>query len=271
MLRGSFPVLCLLLILGALLDIRTVRADGPPTPATQDDPESKAREAFNRGRIHYDNGNFQRSAEAFEEAYRLSNRHPLLYNLYLAYRDANQQDNAARALASYLALVDAVENRTQLEARLKALEDGIAKREAEEAADREQAVAEPAPAPPVQKDASEQKRWWLMPVAVMASGGALMAGSLATGLMALGKQNKLETSCSGNVCDPSQKATADSGQTLALVTDVLLFSGIAAAATGTVLLFLKKPKATSEAAPPRASANFVCTPRTCGAHVGIRF
>ena len=61
-------------------------------------PENQAREAFERGRIHYDNGDFARAAGAFEEAYKLSGREGLLYNLYLAYRDANEQENLFRAV-----------------------------------------------------------------------------------------------------------------------------------------------------------------------------
>src|SRR5262245_31875642 len=67
-----------------------------------DSAEGRARESFNRGRIHYENGEFEAAALAFEEAYGLSGRHALLYNLYLAYRDANNQEKAAEALKNYL-------------------------------------------------------------------------------------------------------------------------------------------------------------------------
>src|SRR5690348_432321 len=94
------------------------RAQAQASPQTQD-AETQAREAFQRGRIHYDNGEFDQAAVAFEEAYGLSHRHALLYNLYLAYRDANQQEKAAEALRNYLERVSVIENRPQLEARLK--------------------------------------------------------------------------------------------------------------------------------------------------------
>ncbi len=243
-----------------------------PSAAPSPDDEARARDAFQRGRIHYDNGDFDRAAAAFEEAYRLSNRHPLLYNLYLAYRDANQPDAAARALANYLALVDAVENRSQLEARLRALEEGLAKQKQQQEAEqqaKEEQEQKAAPASESPQSAGPQKRWWITPVAVMGAGAALMVGSLATGMMTLSKEQQLKDDCTGGVCDPSLKSTADSGKTLAIVTDVLLFGGVATAATGAVLFFLKKPKA--EATPSKTATNVHCSTRACGASLSVRF
>jgi tetratricopeptide (TPR) repeat protein len=248
--------------------------------------ENQAREAFERGRIHYDNGDFARAAGAFEEAYKLSGREGLLYNLYLAYRDANQQEKAAEALRNYLAKVEVIENRAQLESRLKALEAGIAQRKADEAREAEEqkrneeqraqhekelaaqkAAAQSAPA----DAAAEDKKWWLTPVIVMAAGGALMVGSLPTGLMANSKAKKLEDECpSGKGCDPSLKSTADSGKTLAVVTDVLLFGGLATVAVGGVLMLLKRPK-TQRAADDSPRANVSCTRAGCAGTVSMRF
>jgi tetratricopeptide (TPR) repeat protein len=269
------------------------RATGQATPApAQATPpaatgtENQAREAFERGRIHYDNGDFARAAAAFEEAYKLSGREGLLYNLYLAYRDANQQEKAAEALRNYLAKVEVIENRAQLESRLKALEAGIAQRRADEAREAEEqkrndqlraqqekelaaqkAAAQSAPA----AAPSEDKKWWLTPVIVMAAGGALMVGSLPTGLMANSKAKKLEDECDGNVCTkPGLKSTADSGKTLAVVTDVLLFGGLATVAVGGVLMLLKRPKS-QRAAEDSPRADVSCTRTGCAGSVSMRF
>ncbi len=246
--------------------------------------ENQAREAFERGRIHYDNGDFARAAGAFEEAYKLSGREGLLYNLYLAYRDANEQEKAAEALRNYLAKVEVIENRAQLESRLKALEAGIAQRKADDAREAEaqkraQAEAQQHAQAPAQKPdpAStpapapiEDKKWWLTGVVVMAAGGALMVGSLPTGLMANSKAKKLEDQCVGGSCPDSLKATADSGKTLALVTDVLLFGGLATVAVGGVLLLLKKPKK-QDAAQESPRADVSCSRTGCAGSVSMRF
>jgi tetratricopeptide (TPR) repeat protein len=250
--------------------------------------ENQAREAFERGRIHYDNGDFARASTAFEEAYRLSGREGLLYNLYLAYRDANQQEKAAEALRNYLAKVEVIENRAQLESRLKALDAGIAQRKADEAKEAEQQKqaeqqraqheqeiaahkAAAAQSTPAAAPVDEEKKWWATPVIVMGAGGALMVGSLATGLMANSKQKELKDGCpSGKNCDPDLKSKADSGKTLALVTDVLLFGGLATAVVGGVLMLLKKPK-NQPSAKDTPQANVSCTRVGCSGSVSLRF
>jgi tetratricopeptide (TPR) repeat protein len=279
-------VVWLALVFGGALGSMTL-SEQASAQATAPTPENEAaaREAFQRGRIHYDNGEFDRAAKAFEEAYTLSRRDALLYNLYLAYRDANEQEKAAEALRNYLTRVEVIENRPQLEARLAALEEGISQRQQADAQAAEQERlsaeqrAEPASQPtpaPVQDDtasAQADARWWLMPAVVSGAGGALMLASIATGAMASGKQKELEDKCTGGVCDPNLKATADSGKTLAVVTDALLFGGAAIAATGVVLFFLKKPKgeqASAQRREPAATANFVCGARLCGAAARVR-
>jgi tetratricopeptide (TPR) repeat protein len=268
----------LLCLCGQLPSGRVSAQARPASPAAS--TEVQAREAFERGRIHYDNGEFAKASVAFEEAYKLSGREGLLYNLYLAYRDANEQEKAAEALRQYLARVEVIENRAQLEARLKALDEGIAQRkaaEAAEAAERERAAAAAAAAPvaaasqaPGQAAEPAPGRWWLVPVTVMSAGGALMLGSIATGVMANNKAKELEDGCDGNMCTSDLKSTADSGKTLAVVTDVLLFGGLATAAVGGVLLLLKKPKkdARADSAP---EAHFACTRAGCAGGVSLRF
>jgi tetratricopeptide (TPR) repeat protein len=254
-----------------------------PTAAAPSPTETQAREAFERGRIHYDNGDFPRAAAAFEDAYRLSGRDGLLYNLYLAYRDANNQEKAAEALRGYLTKVEAIENRPQLEARLKALEDGIAQRKAAEAAEaaerdrlareqaereanaQKQAAAQSAPAA-----APVNKHWWVPGVAVMGAGAALMLGSIGTGVASNSKADKLEKECMDGICDPSFKSTGDSGKTLAVVTDVLLFGGLATAVVGGVLLLLKKPKKAASAQ-DKPQAHVSCSRAGCVGSMSLRF
>jgi tetratricopeptide (TPR) repeat protein len=285
MVRSIVVRLGLLMALATATASTEVSAQAAAAPSSQaSDTEARAREAFQRGRIHYDNGEFDRASKAFEEAYSLSGRHALLYNLYLAYRDANQQEKAAEALRNYLTRVEVIENRPQLEARLKALEEGIAARKAAQAQEQQQAAAaqQAQPAQPQHpsepsKDVGEpeaNKRWWLIPVTTMAAGGALMIGSAATGAMASSKHKTLEDKCPHNTCDSSDsslKSTQSSGQTMALITDVLLFGGVAVAATGAVLFFLKKPKNREQPRAQRASGSVVCTSRICGGSLSVRF
>lgn len=246
--------------------------------AAATETEAQARDAFERGRIHYDNGDFARAAEAFEQAYKLSGREGLLYNIYLAYRDANEQEKAAEALRAYLTKVEVIENRPQLEARLSALDAGIAQRkqaaaQAErEREAREKAEREAAEAPQVAPETAspERGRWWLTPVAIMGAGGVIMAGSIATGVMSNKDAKKLEDQCPNGDCAPSLKSTGDRGKTLAAVTDGLLFGGLAVAVVGGVLLLLKRPKS-AEREEMAARPSVSCTRTSCSGSVTLRF
>jgi tetratricopeptide (TPR) repeat protein len=81
--------LALLLLLWPALAI----AEGP---AREDVDIAHAH--YNTGEINYQHGRFEDAAREFEEAYRLSGKAPLLYNMGKSYDGAN---NYARALDSY--------------------------------------------------------------------------------------------------------------------------------------------------------------------------
>jgi len=245
------------------------------TPAASTENEAKAREAFQAGRAYYGNGEFDSAAEAFEEAYRLSGRDVLFYNIYLAYRDANEPERAADALRNYLTRVSAIDNRAQLEARLTALDEGIAARKADEQrrAEEQQALVQNQAA--TQQDetqATAPERYWLMPVVLVGVGAGMALGSVGTGLVAKGKQGELDDECADGVCPGRLQDTADQGKTLAIATDVLLFGGLAVAATGAVLFWLKRPRSNeTPVAAARASGAFMCHGKGCGASMAVRF
>src|SRR5687768_16190217 len=75
------------------------------TTTDSDMTDLQARGHFRLGREFYGQGRFAEAAKEFEIAYGLSGRGSLLYNVYLAYRDAQDVPNAARALRGYLAAV----------------------------------------------------------------------------------------------------------------------------------------------------------------------
>jgi hypothetical protein len=237
--------------------------------------EAEARGAFARGKQAYDAGEFDTAAQAFQEAYALSKRPGLLYNLYLAYRDANRQADAAEALRSYLALDPAVPNRPQLEARLKALDLGLAERKA---AAEQGAPAEPVPvapsviAPVVESPSTAAEapapegRSWLGPTLVMGAGAALALGAIVPGAMAAGKASDLADGCSGNVCDASLSQVDHDRKVLALTSDLMLFGGLGVAAGGAAWLWFVR-RAPAEA--PAVSA--ACSARGCIAQLSSRF
>src|SRR6187401_2652142 len=80
----------------------TVAAQTDETVPTGLSSDEEARMRFELGRRYYDTGRFADAAAEFAEAHRLSGRMELLYNLFLAYRDAGDDVHAAETLRLYL-------------------------------------------------------------------------------------------------------------------------------------------------------------------------
>jgi tetratricopeptide (TPR) repeat protein len=275
----------------------------PAQPGTPEEDEEEARKHFRLGRAYYDNGDFAQAADEFEEAYRISQRAALLYNIYLAYRDASDVPHAADALRKYLELEHNIENRGQLEARLAALDRTLAEAAAPApgpspaappASNASTLTAAPLPAtaaktslPPVTSEpehappVTTSARNLTLPLVLMASGGAMMAGALVTGILTLGKRGDLsdaQSQCEKlGTCSALSPArvreldnTRSSGKTLAAITDVLLFGGLAVAGTGVVLFFLDANSGEHQHA-DRTSASVMCAPGACAGRVAMSF
>lgn len=255
----------------------------PAAAQASKDSEDEARAHFLLGRSFHDKGEFAKAAAEFELAYAASGRPALLYNLFVAYRDANDAKHAADALRRYLELEKNVENRPQLEAKLEAMDAALAAQVIEDAANGQTGQPEPAAEPEPQPKEPEpvaaadvepmepphESSFPVGPVIVMSVGGAMMLGSIATGLMASGAQSDLEDECPTRMnCSSDLEDTKSKGETMALVTDVLLFGGVAVAAGGAAWWLLGSG-ASSESASARDAthAGVMCTTRACAASV----
>ncbi len=89
------------------------------TVLAQDDEAARA--FFDAGTRLYGEGEFVEAARQYELAYERSGRPQMLYNIYLAYRDAGDQQRALDALSRYLDEASEIENRRFLEARRDSL------------------------------------------------------------------------------------------------------------------------------------------------------
>jgi tetratricopeptide (TPR) repeat protein len=265
----------------------------------QSSNEQVARSAFQLGNAHYENGEFIEAAEQFEKAYKYSGRAQLLYNLYLAYRDANLPEKAANALRRYLKEADDVPNRDQIEAKLRALERGLAKQKekpppvvqkpvepqekAVEPVKVEPAEEEPVavgPAPEESKpeettsdEPSEESYLPLISYIMMGAGGGMVLASIITGIVTSSAQSELEDECPNKDCTRAEdikglKLTRSTGETMAIWTDILLFGGIAIAGAGVALLFLGSAEE-SETAP--ISTTIGCSTTGCSGSMRVSF
>ena len=179
----------------------------------------------------------------------------LLYNIFVAYRDAGHLAPAADALRRYVELAPDADNAEMARQRLRAIERRLAAEEAGEAPPEEEAPAEgdeglaadtssgsaassDAPAPPPASTGGGG----LSPVGFIVAGvgAAALVGAAVTGGLALSEQDALQADCPNRACPDGYdfESRVSSGQTLAITTDVLLGVGLAALATGVVLIFV---------------------------------
>jgi tetratricopeptide (TPR) repeat protein len=97
------------------------RAADPPAPGEPQDLEL-ARAHFKTGEIYYERGRFPDAAREFEEAYRLSSKSDLLYNMGKSYDGAGDHARALDAYRRFLAALPSSTDRPAIERRVAALE-----------------------------------------------------------------------------------------------------------------------------------------------------
>lgn len=238
------------------------------TTTDSDMTDAQGRSHFRLGKQLYEQGRFAEAAKEFEVAYGLSGRSSLLYNVYLAYRDAQDTANAARALDGYLAANPNAPDSEHLAARLAALNEILKQEEDDKARQRqEQAAAEQkareaereriaaderAKAAARRAEVKPSRPWW--PWLVVGGGVAVTGTGVVLGVLAVNDADELQGDCvlnpttgagtraplmEGDFCAPSvdHASRRDSIQSQALVGDVLWISGAVITATGLVLAF----------------------------------
>lgn len=153
-----------------------------PTPgdAAQPDPldaEQRGRAAFQRGAAAYDAGSYEDALVSFSEAYELTERPALLYNVALA-QDRLRMDAAAlRTFNLYLEAVPDTSHRQQVQSRIDALTLAENRRAAELAAleqARQDEEARRLLAEEEARNAEQPSRWWIgLIVGVVAVGAGV--------------------------------------------------------------------------------------------------
>jgi tetratricopeptide (TPR) repeat protein len=227
--------------------------------------DGEARAHFRAGRSLYDAGRFHQAAEEFEEAYRLSQRPELMFNAYVAYRDANDLEAAIRSLGVYLDEVEDVPDRVNLQARLASMSEAL-----EEQREREAEAARPdAPVSPPNNDGPIAAG-----IAIASLGGVAAIVGVITGVIALGDADALVTECPDAMCPPNVDLDErrSSVETLGIATDVLLFAGGALAVTGIIIAIVaaqNSPRAAE--APPGTEVSAMCTSTGCFGTLRTRF
>jgi tetratricopeptide (TPR) repeat protein len=280
-------LLSCLSVLALVLAARApARAQGVIDMGSMSDEQAKAH--FKVGKSLYESGRFAEAAVEWEQAYSLSHKAPILYNLYVAYRDASDLPKAIGALRRYLATDEAdAAARVNLQARLHAMEESNtrASQPAPQSPADKLAVSPPAtepaiarepasrdvPAPPP-RDAEPELRSHVLSYVLLAAGGALIVSGVATGIVTSGKISDIKDACPNATCPASYNL--DSNRSDARVWRALTVSlagaGVVTASIGAILLFTGGSRGEAESS-GHPTVAFACAPSGCAGSVRARF
>jgi len=225
--------------------------------------EVAARGHYLMGQEHYDAARFAEAAEEFQRAYDLSHRPRLLFNLFIARRDAGQTRQAADALRLYIASAPDDPQLEVLRGRLATLDAQVAAEDArarqatpsDTETDVETSVAptELDTVAPTTTDGGGNAGPWI----VIGVGGAVAIAAVTMAILTSVDYGNLSSSCTDGVCPPG--TDLGTGRTLALSSDIL--GGVAAATMigGIVWAIVDATSSPST----RESASIQCTPLGC--------
>ena len=226
------------------------------------DEEERAKAHFLAGQSYYDQASYADALREFTEAYRISQKPALLYNIARCDEALERYGDAITMLERYLAAAPQAPDRPAIEARIANLKTRQAEalRKPKLPTEPREPVRPPQPAqvaatPATAAQAPPARRHRLWTWIVGGVGVAALAAALGTGVASQNGYNDLNSQCPDGQCDPavvsSPQAKIDRGRHLALATDVLWPIGAAALATGVALFFLEGRRA------PRRHARLV--------------
>jgi len=212
--------------------------------------DTRARELFQKGDKDYAEGRYDEAYKEFQEAYDLSGRAQLLFNISNALERLGRYQEAAEALEKYLSSgkvkdKDVVHKRiVNLKKRVdekKAEDEAAEKKRQEEAA---AAAAKPEPVVPPPPPPPPPKPFPILPVALLGAGGVALVGAGIFGVLTLGARSDADAGCKdgagGRLCTADGQSASDRDGTFSLVTDIALVSGVVLGSVGAYFLFVKK-------------------------------
>ena len=225
--------------------------------------DQRARELFQKGDVAYSEGRYEEALASFQEAYDLSGRSQLLFNISNALERLGRYQEAVDALDKYLAsgkakdrdvvqkrlanLKKRVEEQKKEQEKLAKEEEEKRKKEEEERAKREAAQGNGGNdggggAGPKSPDKPETP---LLPWILIGGGAAVFVTGGVFGILTLGARGDAKDGCTdtaaGHLCSQEASSAIDREKTFGLVADVGMLAGLALAGVGTYFLLTSKP------------------------------
>ena len=221
----------------------------PAAAQSDEDIEARARELFQNGAILYEEGRYEDAIVAWEEAYRLSERPALLYNIANAEERLGLLQDAYDTLSRYRAWAKADE-REALDRRIRNLERRI---EEQGAVDTTVARAAATPTPtPDPATPSKGGGVRVLPVALIGVGAAGLGTGTVFALRASAARREAGDLCvegaTGVLCPDDAEGALDRDFVSSLVADIAFGVGGLALAGGVVTFVVGgQPTATGPA------------------------
>ena len=187
------------------------------------DPDARARELYENGAALYEEGRYDEAIVAWDEAYRLSQRHALLYNIANAQERLGDYEAALDTLAEYRALAPASE-RDVLDRRLRSIE-----RRMEEAGEPVSTTTTTVPV-----DTGPARDLELLPIGLIGVGAVALSTGTVFGVRSRAAGDELETVCVNGLCPSEAQDLLQRNARSALIADIAWGVGAAAAAGGVI-------------------------------------
>ncbi len=215
--------------------------------------DQRAKDLFGKGDSAYAEGRYEEALASFQEAYTLSGRPQLLFNVSNALERLGRYGDAVDALEKYLASGKA-KDRDVVQKRLANLKkrvedqkketDRLAREEEERRAkadaERKKPDSEPTGQPPPAAPAPPDKPAPVVPIILLVAGGAALATGGVFGVLTLSARSGVEDGCKdsagGHLCSSDAGSAIDREKTFGLIADITVASGIVLAGVGAYLL-----------------------------------
>ncbi len=188
-------------------------------PVLAQDSDARARELYENGAILYEEGRYEDAIAAWEEAYDLSQRPALLYNIANAYERIGDYEAALDALGLYRAYAPAAE-RESLDRRLRSIESRM---------------REAGPSSSTTRPEREPSGIELAPVGLVALGVGGLGVGVAFGARSASAKADLAEVCVDGACPVEAQELLTQNRRSALIADICFATGTLAAAGGTAL------------------------------------
>lgn len=265
------------------------------TPLPPEAEEDSARSHFRVGQLMYGEGRFDEAAAEFDRAYELSGRSQLLYNAFLAHRDAGHVAEAVDRLRQYLEQTPDAGDRETLELRLTAMEETLEQQRREANMSAEERAALEAERARIAAEAAEHRtdaerlreereresrRRNPTPLIIMGSGAGVLVGGVILGVITQTTSlADLRDNCPGDVCVSGfpLDETRNEARRRTIATDVMLSVGGATAVTGLVLLLIQRKRYAADdddaasASERHTDVSGGCGPQGCNMNVQVTF